>query len=218
VKRILSFSAIAITVMAMTGCANLQPARVNTYEVPAPTTTASEDLPAGHRLADEMLPDEIEEVNITTHEDLAAFADEALDDYAIFYPYLGQDVLISADLATQGLLSAYEAYIEFHENGEGPSQIIFISGVVITKFNYIALSLNPEGLYFYKSHTIYTVEELLPERPFVVNWRERDPLPHRGISFIDAHNRQRYFYLITDGITGQILLEEFWPGESLVSG
>ena len=216
-KRILSLSTIAVTVMTMAGCANLQPARVNTYEVP-PQTATREDLPAGHRLAEEILPDEIEEVYITAHEDLATFADEALDDYAQLYPYMGQSALISVDLATQGLLTAYEAFIEFYETGEDPTQIIFISGAVITGFDYIALGLNLEGLYFYKSHTIYTVEELLPERPFVVNWGERDPIPHRGISFIDAHNRQRYFYITTDGATGQVLLEEFWPGESLVSG
>jgi len=216
-----------IAVLLLTGCSGLAPIDRNTPNTPAgasdlhePAAESDTALPNARGLpAAEEMAIYTREANGTETENIFDFADEAYEEEAQqFHQEWADAMLIGAIWATPEAINSHEAYEEFTEYGEGPQRIMFISGTVVTDFRFIALGFNEAELYFYEDGIIYTFEELLPERPFLVNWRELGMLPHRGVRFVDGLNRVRYFYITLCMTDGQVLLEEFWPGVSVVSG
>ncbi|MCL2360378.1 MAG: hypothetical protein FWC73_01030 [Defluviitaleaceae bacterium] len=92
-------------------------------------------------------------------------------------------------------------------------EIIITPGAMVIDFRFFALGFCDEDIYFYEGEILYSREELLPEAPFYANWQ-----PDRGISFVDHHNRRRYFFIADYIDEGYITLVEFEPGVSIVSG
>jgi len=97
--------------------------------------------------------------------------------------------------------------------GSTTDGIIITSGALVTDFKFFVLGFCDENIYFYEGEILHSQGELLPEEPFLIDW-EYD----RGISFVDHHNRRRYFFIAEDIEEGAIALVEFEPGVSIVSG
>jgi len=92
-------------------------------------------------------------------------------------------------------------------------EMVISSGVAITDFKFFVLGFCEENIYFYEGEILHSQDELLPEESYHVGF-EAD----RGISFVDYHNRRRYFFIYEDMEDGNINLVEFEPGVSIVSG
>ena len=139
------------------------------------------------------------------------------------YPALPEPVfqyenMLTAAWATPETMGTFDAFEHFYDSSQGVEQVVFSSSIELVDFRFIALGFNEAELYFYEAETLFILDELLPDKPFIVNWQENDHLPHRGAAFMDAFNYARYFFITTDMPYGDINLVEFWPGVSIVSG
>lgn len=144
---------------------------------------------------------------------------QEIDDLILSTPeYDLSAYIISAVWATYSRINAFDDVIDFSEHGNGHQNIIIIPGIVITNFAYISIGLCSDNFYLYEDNVLFTLDELLPEQPFLVNWQEDGYTPHKGVRFVDHHNRTRYFFITTDISDGNILMIEFEPGESIISG
>ncbi len=71
------------------------------------------------------------------------------------------------------------------------------------------MAIEHEAVDIKPSEVLYSLDELLPEKPLVVTWMGKGLLPHRGISFVDENNVTRRFSLSLSGEDGTALLVEF---------
>ncbi|MEA4895463.1 MAG: hypothetical protein VB064_09375 [Oscillospiraceae bacterium] len=118
------------------------------------------------------------------------------------------EVFVSVDYATDELINKYDSFYEFVEfKDEGYQKIIFTTCISVKDFRFIEVGYKDEDINVNK--VLYSMEELSPEKPFVVTWMEWGSIPHRGISFVDETNKIRYFYIAMSGEDGSLLLVEF---------
>jgi hypothetical protein len=137
------------------------------------------------------------------------------------------DGKISVQIANDEILSRYRSFVEFinRDISEYPNlQLIFNTTVPLRDFKYVDMHLvYDEELWRHVvlDYTVkYSMNELTPNRPFVVNWIEIGTINSIGISFIDENNVRRFFSIVTnragleeDG-RGQILLIEYFSTAS----
>lgn len=120
---------------------------------------------------------------------------------------------VNADYATDALLAKYGSsineYIEFAKAGY--PKIIVAANTELKDFKYIEVGYKDENENFilYQKEVLHSLNELLPEKPFVVTWMDQGTIPHRGISFVDENNTTKYFALSMSGKDGSLLLIEF---------
>ncbi|MDR2946302.1 MAG: ankyrin repeat domain-containing protein [Candidatus Adiutrix sp.] len=117
-------------------------------------------------------------------------------------------VLIRVDAAPDEISGEYDFFEEEYQGYE-PNRIIFRANVAAKDFKFIAVEYDQEAGGIKPSEVLYSLDELLPEKPLVVTWMERGSFPHRGISFLDENNATRYFHLSVSGEDGSVLLVEF---------
>lgn len=125
------------------------------------------------------------------------------------------EVFVSVDYITDEFLGNYDSVDEFvdYEN-EYSQKIVFTTNTVIKNFKYIEIGHKAEDtcLVYFESAVLYSLDALLPEKPFVVTWMEvGDAVSYRGIAFTDENNTTRYFYITISGKDGSLLLIEFHP-------
>ena len=141
-----------------------------------------------------------------TNADASVITDSELPDSDVSEP---EELIVSVDYATDDLINKYDAVEEFEENGY--QKIIFTTNLVVKNFRFIEIS-NQEvdgTIKFYENKVLYSFDEFLPEKPFVVTWMEQGAIPHRGIAFDDENGTTRHFYLSMSGKDGSVLLIEF---------
>jgi len=123
-----------------------------------------------------------------------------------------EEVFVSVDYATDELLSKYDSFDEFVEfEDEGYQKIVFTTAIAVKDFRFIEVGYKDENMNvtFFENKGLYSLEELSPEKPFVVTWMEWGSIPHRGISFVDETNTTRYFYIAMSGENASLHLVEF---------
>lgn len=121
-----------------------------------------------------------------------------------------EKALINVDYMTDELLNKYNSFDEFIEDESLP-RIIFTTNITVKDFKFIEIDFRDgdEDFTFFESKVLSSLEELSPEKPFVVTWMEQGTIPHRGISFIDETDTTRYFYIAMSGKDGSIFIDEF---------
>lgn len=128
---------------------------------------------------------------------------------------LAEDEVVSVDCATEDFLSNYDSFDEFIDYKDEYSQrIVFSTNSVIKDFKYIEIGHKEEdaGIVYFENAVLYSLDELLPENPFVTTWTEvGDVISYRGIAFTDDNNVTKYFYIKISGEDGTLLLIEFQP-------
>jgi len=112
-------------------------------------------------------------------------------------------------------LDFYHDYIEFVDPvRESACNILIVPAEPLRDFMWIELEHN-DGIYI-KSN-LFAAENIMPDRPFVVNWGRLGSMPHRGISFLDDSGERRYFMIIDNMASfeenpgGNIMFTEFIP-------
>jgi len=123
----------------------------------------------------------------------------------------------SAQDKTSSKYRSYEEFVEFKK--EHYPKIVFASKIELRNFEFIELEVDDSEMdrKMRVKGALYSLDKLLPEKPFVVTWEEGyDPPypPHRGISFVDRNNTKRYFAIgqNDEGGSPPPLLIEFQPG------
>jgi len=127
-----------------------------------------------------------------------------------------EELLISVTLASDEFLSKYNSFVEFVEfDEEGYQKIVITTNVAVKDFKFIEIGINFDPFYIYERSVVYSMDELLPESPFVVTWLEQGTFPHRGISYLDDNHTRKYFSLSMnqaepeESDRGMFLLNEF---------
>ena len=119
-------------------------------------------------------------------------------------------VMVSAENATDELLSGYDSFEEFVESSDYP-KILIKTNMTVTQFKFIEVEFIPDeySYSFEVKSVLYSTDELTSEKPFAVTWLELGSIPHRGISFVDENNVTRYFTISRSGIDGSFVFAEF---------
>jgi hypothetical protein len=135
------------------------------------------------------------------------------------------DNKITVQVSNKEILSKYSSFAEFvDKDAPQKQQIVFTTNVALRNFEYIAIQYiydeEQEQFNIFKTAVKHSIDELLPKRPFIVNWMEIGTFPHAGISFIDENNVKRHFAIVSNNAEpeednrGHILLIEFSPVKS----
>ncbi len=110
------------------------------------------------------------------------------------------DYNIQIDRATDELL---DNYISFHEyiNDEDGARLIIRTDTEIKDFAFISVDYDNAGdkLFFLAGDTLFSVDELSPEKPFVVKLMIPGSVPAYGISFVDENGVERYYTINLSG-------------------
>ncbi|HZJ90355.1 MAG: hypothetical protein GXY99_03745 [Clostridiaceae bacterium] len=122
-----------------------------------------------------------------------------------------EKVMITADYASDEILSSYDSFSEFIESEDISQRIIFTTNVGVKSFSFIeVIYKEKDGEFaFFENGVLYSIEDFSPEKPFLVSWMETGAIPNRGISFVDESDTTRYFYLASSGEDGSLILAEF---------
>jgi hypothetical protein len=111
--------------------------------------------------------------------------------------------------STDTALSKFNSFYEYSDsNGE---KIVIWTDVTLKDFDFISIGFNSaEGnISLFAEKTLYTVDELPPEKPFAVKMLVSEGIPSRGISYSGENNLKKYFYISESGKDGSLSLVEF---------
>ena len=114
---------------------------------------------------------------------------------------------VTVQISSPAILSQYRSFIEHtDESASGAQKIVFTAAAPVRDFKYLAIQLvydeEREQFTLLETAVHYSIDELLPARPLVVNWMPVGTFPHAGISYIDAHNVKRYFAIMDNTDAG----------------
>ena len=121
-------------------------------------------------------------------------------------------VIISIDFASDELLSRYDSYIDESFDYEYSAKIIFTTNTAVRDFKYVEVNCEfkeDSTFVFSVGEILYSVDELLPEKPLVVSAFLPETIPTNGIVYTDENGEQRCFSIGQSGIDGSIFLNEF---------
>ena len=141
-----------------------------------------------------------------TDADVSGITDSELPDSDVSEP---EELIVSVDYATAELINRYDAVEEFEEAGF--QKIIFTTNLAVKNFRFIEISYQEKdgNIKFFENKVLFSLDEFVPEKPFVVTWTEQGAIPHRGIAFDDESGTTRHYYLSMSGEDGSVLLVEF---------
>jgi hypothetical protein len=111
--------------------------------------------------------------------------------------------------ATDELLSKYNSFYEYSDdNGE---KILIWTDIALKNFEFISIGFEIEEGQFllFSEKVLYSVNELPPEKPFVVRMFVSEGIPSSGISYLNKNNVKKYFYISESGKDGSLSLVEF---------
>jgi len=108
--------------------------------------------------------------------------------------------------ARDELLNKYDSYVDFIDDDISEElalliyteelRLAFLPYITLYDFQWIEVGFNEVenilGYQFYQRSVLYSVGDLQSGVPFVVTALNQ-PIPHRGISFVDENGKRRYF-------------------------
>jgi hypothetical protein len=112
--------------------------------------------------------------------------------------------------ATDEISGKYSSFNEYIDNNSG-EKILIRTDIAIINFDFISIGFEfEEGQFsFFSEKILYSINELPPEKPFVVRAIISEGIPSLGISYFDENNVKRYFYISESGMDGSLSLVEF---------
>lgn len=102
--------------------------------------------------------------------------------------------------ATNELLNKYDLFHEYINDKDGVSLIIW-ANTQIEDFAFISIMNYDTGdkPSYFAGDTLFSVDELSPEKPFVVNLLIPGTVPAYGISFLDENGVEKYYTIQLSG-------------------
>lgn len=95
---------------------------------------------------------------------------------------------------------------------EYSSRVAFSTGTAVRDFKVLALTFedaDENGNVVFSTEPLYSLEELTPERPLVVQMEFPGDIPSHGVSYTDADGAMRRFSVGISGMDGSLILSEF---------
>ena len=120
------------------------------------------------------------------------------------------DESVRADVLTARNVQVSE---RTHEDA-AQTEIVISTDLPLQNFHFVAMEFGLEGdRDFMWATSLYALEELTAEEPFVVTWMDHSTLPERGIVFLDEdYGGDRFFYITRSSYDGALLLVESKSG------
>jgi len=122
-----------------------------------------------------------------------------------------EEIPVHVDYATDETLSQYPSYIDEYVEYEYAIKIILITDAAVKEFRYIKVDYNfdDDNVVFLEGETLHSMDEWLPEQPLVASTDFPGIFPTTGITFVDANDVKRCFYINVSGKDGSLSLVEF---------
>lgn len=100
------------------------------------------------------------------------------------------DYTVQANYAEQFDLSPYDAVMEYIDTEQWPTRLVFWTDKTVTNFSFLAVDLeNPHHI---TTQVLYTIDELTPETPLVIQTIFPEGYPVRGIRYTDEGVEKQY--------------------------
>jgi uncharacterized lipoprotein NlpE involved in copper resistance len=106
------------------------------------------------------------------------------------------EALISVSYADESFFEKYETYEQYDINNEYAHKIAFIPNVPVKDFSWLSLTFefdDIDGVIYDVEEELYSLEELLPQKPLVVSWVEVGIMSCFGFSYHDKDGEKKYF-------------------------
>ena len=106
------------------------------------------------------------------------------------------EVIIDVSYVDESFLEKYKTYDSFIEREEYAHKIAFIPNVPVKDFSWLSLTFefdDIDGLIYDVEEELYSLEELLPQKPLVVSWVEVGIMSCFGFSYSDKDGEKKYF-------------------------
>lgn len=121
---------------------------------------------------------------------------------------------VSADFASDELLSQYASYKDYNEPEALSDQVkvVFMTSLPVKAFQFLKggyVGGEEDSFRFVVNSVLYSTDELLPETPLVIGTVFEGDFPTRGFSFVDESNTTRFFTLGISGKDGSLVLLEY---------
>jgi hypothetical protein len=121
--------------------------------------------------------------------------------------------LISISPVPSDISGEHYLFID-HSEDSFHVKMMFSVNTAVKNFKYteIEADLDDDGNRTYTvKEILHRLDELTPAKPLVVTFLHIGLMPHRAISFTDANDQTRYFYITYSGEDGTDLLIEYVP-------
>ena len=105
------------------------------------------------------------------------------------------EVVINVSYADDSFLNKYAAYDSFIQN-EDSGRIMFTTNIPVNDFSWLSLTFgfdDIDGIIYDVEEELYSLEELNPQKPFVVSWQEVGIMSCFGFSYRDKDGVKKYF-------------------------
>jgi len=106
-----------------------------------------------------------------------------------------EEVTINVSYADESFFEKYAAYYSFIQN-EDSGRIVFTTNIPVNDFSWLSLTFefdDIDGIIYDVEEELYSLEELNPEKPFIVSWQEVGLMSCFGFSYRDKDGEKKYF-------------------------
>ena len=112
--------------------------------------------------------------------------------------------------ATDQVINKSDELYEYNDSDYGEKIVIRTDGIQ-KNLDFISIGFESRDgqTVLFAEDILYSINELSPEKVLVIKTLISEGIPSRGVSFLDANNIKRYFYIIESGIDGSLSLIEF---------
>ena len=113
--------------------------------------------------------------------------------------YFGADYPIAEEFFIHYFLLNSSSFVEFcefdHNYQAGHHRLVFVLNEDVRYFQYVELQFNTSeyGNYLVLGDTLFSIDLLQSNQPFVTTWISRGNYAPRGVSFTDRNNTTRVF-------------------------
>ena len=105
------------------------------------------------------------------------------------------EVIIDVSYVDESFFERYKTYNSFIQN-EDSGRIAFTTNIPVEDFSWLSLTFefdDIDGLIYDIDEVLYSLEELTPQKPFVVTWQEVGIMSCFGFSYNDKNGEKKYF-------------------------
>ena len=107
--------------------------------------------------------------------------------------------LVRVDLATDELLDKYDSFYEYVNDKDGADVLIW-TDTKIKDFAFITIKHEVKNkLHYFPGDTLFSIDELPPEKPFIVKLLIPGTVSWYGISLLDEKGVKRYYTIDLNG-------------------
>ena len=161
--------------------------------------------------------EQISDINVIKNTSDDTPADNTAEAPAIEDKPIPLSANIQIDHVSDDLLKNFEMPYEYivDENG---AEVMIWTDIAIRHFTLyeIGYDFEDDNFALYPDNILYTIDELPPERPFVITMYMPEIIPTHGFSFTDSDNTKRHYLIQESGMDGSVFISEFSLEDAII--